>query len=119
MKGKTGKSKMRGGGMARKGVGAAMKDGGKAKKMAEGGRASRTSRGGIFGHGRNPNVPPKPKGTPRKPGFIGGTPSPRPISSPGRPDSPVRPPKGKVKPIGLPAVRGRGMVRPKPARGIK
>ena len=37
MKGKTGKSQMRGGGMARKGMGAAMKNGGSAKKMKGGG----------------------------------------------------------------------------------
>lgn len=63
MKGKKGKSAMRGGGMARKGVGAALKGGGLARKgvgqalasggMAQGAGSSRTSspvsRGGDYG----------------------------------------------------------------------
>jgi hypothetical protein len=52
MKGKTGKSKMRGGGIARKGFGAAMKGGGVARKgmgaaMKNGGKAKKMADGGT------------------------------------------------------------------------
>lgn len=52
MKGKTGKSAMRGGGMARKGVGAALKGGGLARKgvgmaLKDGGKVSKYAKGGA------------------------------------------------------------------------
>lgn len=84
MKGKTGKSAMRGGGMARKGVGMALKDGGKAKKMAVGGMA------GVGEGRRNDMVRPGFPSRPVRPGF-----PPRDIGyGNGRPNAPT-PGQGK------------------------
>lgn len=117
MKGKTGKSAMRGGGMARKGVGAALrgggmarkgvgmalKDGGKIKKMAMGGKALPPRLGGSMNPPSDtPNLGPKgslanyaaanyggPRGTPGmvRPGFPSGGVT--------RPGFPVKPGVGR------------------------
>lgn len=67
MKGKTGKSAMRGGGMARKGVGAALKGGGLARKgvgmaLKDGGKAKKMAVGGMagVGEGRRNDMPARP-----------------------------------------------------------
>lgn len=135
MKGKTGKSKMRGGGMARKGMGAAMKDGGKAKKMAMGGKPmGKVAPPSMGGPVNPPSDTPsfgKPRGTvnpgPRVPaGGFGGSSTPsmgmpvpsnpmRPISSPGFRDIPTkgRPPGEGRRPVKVP-VKNRP---PRPKKG--
>lgn len=110
MKGKTGKSAMRGGGMARKGVGQALASGG----MAQGAGSSRTSssvaRGGGYGQSKLSGGPGQPKsGSSRfkdggkiKKMAVGGMAG---VGEGRRNDMPARP--GKDKPVA-----SQPMVRP-------